>query len=167
MNKDLQLFTKVINRLIYLTTKDEYGSSRSRGVETLSDLAEELNTEGIHASKGMWTENSLKLHLHRVKLRYTSEQLTSECDFDMIDRCAWEYSSGTPHEEIVHKRKSHFRRHNGKVTQSYPVTSYEKIDGEKWKECELTEVINEDKRILRVIKNNRNSGHLNQGLHHK
>jgi hypothetical protein len=56
-------FTKIFNHLISLTTRDEYGSSRSRGIETYSEFAEDLNEEGLPGARGGWTENSLFLTL--------------------------------------------------------------------------------------------------------
>jgi hypothetical protein len=152
MNKDLAIFSKVINHLVYLTTRDEYGSSRSRGIETLSDLADELNMVGIYASKGMWNENSLKIHLSRVKHRYPAEVLMSECDIELIDRCAWEYTSGTPHEQIVHKKKCGRKWIDQKITKSYPLISYQLSDGEVWKENELNEIISEEIKIMKKVK---------------
>lgn len=110
MDPQVIRFTKIINHLISLTTRDEYGSSRSRGIETFSEFAEDLNAEGILATKGEWTENSLKLHISRLKNRYGTDYLIAQCDFEMIDRCAWEYSSGTIHEEVQRRKKCGVKR---------------------------------------------------------
>lgn len=152
MNKDLIRFNRITNPLVFLTTKDEYGTSRSRGVETLSDLAEELNREGISAPRGHWTENSLKLYIHRLKGRYTLDMLAEECDLDFIEASAWEYTSYTHHEEVIHKGKSVGVWQTGNVTQSYPMVSYKSEDNEKWKLHEVQEVISEDIKIM--IKSN-------------
>lgn len=152
MNADLLIFTKVINRLTYLTTRDEYGSSRSRGIDGYSSLADELNLIGIHAQKGEWTENSLKLHISRVKRRYPPEIIAEACDLDLINRCSWEYYSGTLHEEIIKKKKYCGPKQKQKCTQSYPLISYEPVDGEMWKEHELDEIASETNKSKKILK---------------
>ena len=146
MNKDLELFSVIANRVIYWTTRDDYGTSRSRGVGTFSELAEELNSEGIFAPRGNWTENTLKLYIHRLKGRYTPEALAEACDLDFIEANSWEYASRTHHGEIVHKGKSGGAWNTGNITKSYPLHTYEPIEGESWKEHELDDVISEDKK---------------------
>lgn len=152
MNKDLELFSIIANRVIYWTTHDEYGTSRSRGVGTYSELADELNSEGIIAPRGNWTENSLKLYLHRVKGRYSSDVLAECCDLDFVEASAWEYVSHTHHGEIVHKGKSGGNWNTGNITKSYPLHTYEPIEGETWKEHELDDVISEDKKTFKKSK---------------
>jgi hypothetical protein len=148
MNKDLEKFSIIANRIIYWTTRDEYGTSRSRGVGTLSELADELNSEGILASRGNWTENALKLYIHRLKGRYTLEELAEVCDLDFIEANSWEYASRTHHGEIVKKGKSTGIWNTGTVTKSYPLRTYEPVEGEAWKEHELDDLIYEDKKIV-------------------
>jgi hypothetical protein len=152
MDPQVIRFTKVINHLISLTTRDEYGSSRSRGIETYSEFAEELNAEGILATKGEWTENSLKLHISRLKNQYGIDYLIAQCDFEMIDRCAWEYSSGTVHEEVQRRKKCGAKRQAQKITKSCPVIGYDPNDGQNWKESELIVLQAEERKIRRKMK---------------
>lgn len=153
MNKDQQLFTDAINHLIFLTTRDEYGSSRSRGVETLSDLADELNNQGISGPRCEWTENSLKLYIRRLKSRYSLEELAAECDLDFMNTTAWEYSSYTHHEEVIQKGKSGGIWRTDNITQSYSMVTYKSENDEKWKLHEVQEVISEDIKIMIKSKN--------------
>ena len=146
MQTDLKLFNKIARHLVFLTTRDEYGTSRSRGIETYSDLADDLNNEGISAPRGAWTENSLKLYIHRLKGRHSPEVLAENCDLDFIEASAWEYVSHTHHGEIVQKGKSGGAWNTGNINKSYPLKNYEPIEGETWKEHELDDVISEDKK---------------------
>ena len=152
MQTNLKRFTKIANHLVFLTTRDEYGTSRSRGIETYSDLADELNSEGISAPRGVWTENSLKLYINRLKGRHSPEVLAENCDLDFVEASAWEYVSHTHHGEIVHKGKSGGAWNTGNITKSYPLHTYEPIEGETWKEHELTDVIIEDKKAFKKSK---------------
>ena len=47
MKQDLYLYSRIIAHLEYLTTYDEFGSTRSRDVGTIAALARELNRVGI------------------------------------------------------------------------------------------------------------------------
>lgn len=147
MDPQIVRFTKIINHLISLTTRDEYGSSRSRGIETFSEFAEDLNAEGILAAKGDWTENSLRLHISRVKNQYGIDYLIAQCDFEMINRCAWEYSSGTVHEEVQRRKKHGGKRQAQKITKSCPIVSHAPLADEVWKEHELRELLLEENKI--------------------
>ncbi len=153
MDPQVIRFTKIINHLISLTTRDEYGSSRSRGIGTYPEFAEDLNAEGILATKGEWTENSLKLHISRLKNRYGIDYLIAQCDFEMIDRCAWEYSSGTVHEEVQRRKKCGVKRQEQKITKSCPIVSHAPIADEVWKEHELSELLLEENKIEKKRKN--------------
>ena len=106
MNKDQQLFTTAINRLVFLSTNDEHGSTRSRGVETYAELAEELNNENILPKKGQWTESSVKQFLPRIKKKYGDEVVLQHCDIAFIGRSAWEYLSCTIEEEVREGKNS-------------------------------------------------------------
>ena len=157
MNKDLQLFTDAINHLIFLTTTDEYGSTRSRGIETYRDFANELNNVGIVPRSGLWTENSLKLFLHKIPLRYENEDYCSDCDIDFIGRCSWEYQSQTTHEEVCEGRNA-----KKSISEPYEKTSrrsnpYTRIyaDSEIWKEHEQSEINRQDFETLKKYKNYR------------
>lgn len=152
MDQQVIRFTKIINHLISLTTRDEYGSSRSRDIGTYSDFAEDLNAEGLLAARGEWTENSLKLHIGRLKEQYGVDYLLSLCDYEMIGRTTWEHTSGTVHEEICRRKKSGGIRQEEKMTKSCPVVTYEPIDEENWKEHELTVVQAEDREIIKKFK---------------
>ena len=152
MDPQVIRFTKIMQHLISLTTRDEYGSSRSRGIGTYSEFAEDLNAEGIFATKGEWTENSLKLHISRLKNQYGVEYLRDLCDFEMIDRSAWEYSSGTLREEVHRRKKCGAKRQEQKITKSCPVINYEPNDGQNWKESELDDLQAQERRLIRKIK---------------
>jgi hypothetical protein len=159
MNTDMLRFTRIINRLIFLTTRDEYGSSRSKGIGTYSQLVEELNNEGISAANGKWTENSLKLHISRVKNRYPIDELISECDIELIDRSNWEYVSGVQREEVIKKRRHKVKKKEDKVTKSYPLVTYEPIAGEVWKEHEISDVLANEKNTIKKLKDDKTSRH--------
>jgi hypothetical protein len=106
MNADLLLFKEIANRLVYLTTKDEFGTTRSLGISTFDDLSDDLNDSGIVPARGYWTKNSLTLFFHRLRRRYTEEALFEVCDLEFIGRHAWEYQSYTKHEDVCDKRNS-------------------------------------------------------------
>ena len=147
MNKDLCLFRDIANHLIFLTTKDEFGSSRSRNIETLQNLYEELNSAGVVPSRGYWTENSLKLFLHRVKQRYHISELYDECDTEFIGRSAWEYQSCTIYEEVIDATPRHSVLSSENYTKSYPLNSYAAMEGEAWRDHEISAIKNEHKKI--------------------
>ena len=69
MNKDLKHFVNTINYLIFLTTKDEHNSSRTKGIETYSEFSDELNDLGMVPQSGQWTESSIKQFYTRVRDR--------------------------------------------------------------------------------------------------
>ena len=155
MNKDLQLFTKAINRLVYLTTKDEYGIQRSRGIDTYEYLAEELNQENIVPDRGYWTENSLKLFFGRIIKRYPREDYEDECDLDFIRRSHWEYLSYNKAEEIIEPRNP--AKHNPEESEkkdNKPNNLYTALyqDIDSWKNYEKADVQREDRNILKTYK---------------
>ena len=155
MNKDLELFKTVINRLVYLTTIDEFGNKRSRGVGTYDHYAEELNEERIVPESGRWTDNSLKLFLSRIMKKYPEEVYKEVCDIDFTGRRSWEYLCYTKTEEIVERRKLSEKDpeayENGNCRKN---TVYSAInsDIEFWKNHELPSVEREDKKILKIYK---------------
>jgi len=153
MNNDLKLFTSIANRLVYLTTRDEYGSSRSKGIETLGDLSPELNDGNILPPSGRWSENSLKLFLSRVRKRYSYDELISECDINFIGRNAWEYASYTRSEEVVQRNRSKKTGQEGQVTASYPISSHEASENELWKSHEIPDLEIETRNIIKKMKN--------------
>ena len=155
MNDDLQLFRTVINRLVYLSTKDEFGNKRSRGVGTYNHYAEELNQEHIVPDSGYWTENSLKLFFSRIMKKYPEEVYKEACDLDFTGRRCWEYLSYTKSEEVVEGRnpskKDPDEYENGSYTKN---TSYSALssDIEFWKNHEKQSMEREDKKILKIYK---------------
>ena len=155
MNADLKLFTAVINRLVYLTTRDEYGYKRSHGVGTFDHYAEELNEEHIVPDRGYWTENSLKLFLSRIMNKYPEEVYKEACDIDFSGRRCWEYLSYTKSEEVVEGRnpskKDPEEYENGSYTKN---TTYSALssDIEFWKNHEKQVIESEDRKILKIYK---------------
>jgi hypothetical protein len=153
MNRDLEIFTGAINHLVFLTTKDEYGTVRSRGIETYDHFAQELNEIGIVPKSGQWNENSLKCFFHRVKNRYSFEHLSEQCDFDFLGRSAWEYQSYTKREEVMDGISKKPRLDEDKEkTRSTPVFTYNQYGIENWKNSEIDQVRNEDKEIIKKYK---------------
>ncbi len=155
MSKDLELFRTVINRLVYLTTRDEFGNKRSHGVGTFDHYAEELNEERIVPDRGYWTENSLKLFLSRIMNKYPKEVYKEACDIDFSGRRCWEYLSYTKSEEVVEGRnpskKDPDEHENGSYTKN---TTYSALssDIEFWKNHEKQVIESEDKKILKFYK---------------
>ena len=154
MNKDLQLFTAVINHLVYLTTKDEFGNKRSRGIETYDHYADELNEEHIVPESGRWTDNSLKLFFSRIMKKYPEEVYKEACDIDFTGRRCWEYLSYTKSEEVVEgrnlsKKDPEYENENYRKNTVYSAIN---SDIEFWKKHELESVEREDKKILKIYK---------------
>jgi len=152
MNNDLQLFTKVINHLVFLTTRDEYGSLRTRNIDSLEPLHIELNDEQIVPPRGFWTENSLKLFFSRIKKKYDSRDLIDLCDIDLIGRNAWEYQSCTRYEEIIDTSCKLTRNTPVTYVETYPLFTYEPIEGENWKAHEVGALKIEHKKMHKLIK---------------
>jgi len=106
MNKDKEQFTNITNHLISLTVRDEYDSSRSKGIETYRQFADELNDLGIVPKSGRWTESSIKQFYTRVRKRYEDCDLRDYIDFDFVGRSSWEYQSRTIEEEVREGRNT-------------------------------------------------------------
>ena len=106
MNKDIQQFANTANYLVFLTTRDEYDSSRSKGIETFKEYADELNYVGMVPKRGHWTESSLKQFFGRVRKRYDENDLRNLIDLDFVGRSSWEYQSRTIEEEVREERNS-------------------------------------------------------------
>ena len=106
MNKDKEQFTNITNHLISLTIRDEYDSSRSKGIETYKEFADELNALGIVPKSGRWTESSIKQFYARVRKRYEDCDLRDYIDFDFVGRSSWEYQSRTIEEEVREGRNT-------------------------------------------------------------
>lgn len=158
MNTDLELFRTIINHLVYLTTKDEFGNKRTRGVGTYDHYAEELNQEHIVPKTGHWTENSLKLFFSRIMKKYPEEVYKEACDIDFTGRRCWEYLSYTKSEEVVEGRnlnkKDPDEYENGNFRNN-TIYSALNSDVEFWKKHELGSVELEDKKILKIYKNSK------------
>jgi hypothetical protein len=156
MKKDLQLFTDTINFLVLLTTKDEYGTIRSRGIDTYSHLAEELNDIGIIPKGGAWNENSLKCFFRRIERRYAFEERYENCDLDFIGRHTWEYQSGTLREEVCEVRhgRSHYYPQSDSAP-SKPKHAYTRMhaDINNWKCHEIDEINTADKKVINDYNN--------------
>jgi hypothetical protein len=155
MNKDLELFTHTINHLVYLTTKDEFGIRRSRGIETFEHLAEDLNEEHIVPDRGYWTENSLKLFISRIMKRYPKEVIESECDIDFVGRRFWEYLSYTKIEEVIERRNASKKDPDECEKKTYrPVNAYTALysDIDRWRGHEKEDVERQDKDFLENYK---------------
>jgi hypothetical protein len=155
MNKDLQLFIAVINHLVYLTTKDEFGNKRSRGIETYDHYAQELNEEHIVPESGRWTDNSLKLFFSRIMKKYPEEVYKEACDIDFTGRRCWEYLSYTKSEEVVEGRnpgKKDPEEYENENYRKNTVYSAINSDIEFWKKHELESIEREDKKILKIFK---------------
>lgn len=151
-NKDQRLFTDIINHLVYLTTKDEYGTIRSRGIETYGHLTEELNDQGIVPDRGYWTENSLKLFFPRFMKRYPEDFKYEDCDLDYIGRNTWEHQSYTKYEEVMDCPHRVSKKSEYTYTKSSPVYTYTFSYDQKWKETEIADIINEEKKMIKKLK---------------
>lgn len=151
MNADLLLFQKIAERLEFLTTKDEYGSCRSRGISNYDELSDDLNDTGIVPSRGYWTKNSLALFFYRVHKRYSVEELFSLCQIEFIGRHSWEYQSCTKHEDICDRRNSrHFYSPDApQAKHASENKSRNEID--LWKRCEISEVSYQDKKMIKIL----------------
>ncbi len=96
MSNTLNIFSAITTHLVSLTGKNEYGHSKSKGIETYEDLAEELNEQGILTSRNTeWTANSLECFLSRCRKNYSKAELYEQVPFDLI---------GAEHHEFVAKR---------------------------------------------------------------
>jgi hypothetical protein len=151
-NMDYKLFTDIINHLVYHTTKDAYGTTRSRGIETYGHLAEELNDQGIVPDRGFWTENSLKLFFPRVMNRYPDEFQYDDCDLDYVGRSAWEHQSYSKYEELMDSPHRISKKTEYSYTKPSPVYTYTFTDNQKWKTGEIEEIINEEKNVIKKYK---------------
>lgn len=104
MENDIKLFLDASNYLVFLTTKDEYGSSRTRDIETYKDYADELNSRNLVPKRGIWTESSIKQFYSRIKGKYKDYDLMKHIDLEYVGRSSWEYQSFTIEEEVREDR---------------------------------------------------------------
>lgn len=150
MNKDEALFTNIANRIINLTTTDEYGSSRTQDIETFADLSSYLNSNNILPPCGEWNESNLRTFLHRTKKRYGVQRLYDACDHEFIGRTSWEYASYTRNEEVCERRSQRKQvpmaqeKSNRKSKNLY---AYFYQDVENWKSHEIDEIIAEENKM--------------------
>jgi hypothetical protein len=148
MKQDLYLYSRIIAHLEYLTTYDEFGSSRSRNVTTIADLADELNEIGLVPTRGYWTKRSLECFLPRVQKRYSAEAIAEVCDCRMVGCSSWEYLSATTSGELVAPRRM-LPYHRDPEYTAAPIMRYEPIDGEVWKQYEEQDLFREAAAIKR------------------
>jgi hypothetical protein len=132
--RDIKIFSDIANYLVFLTTKDEYGSTRSKGIETYKEYADELNNINLVPKSGRWTESSIKQFYTRVRKRYEDCDLRDYIDLGFAGRSSWEYQSRTTEEEVREDRNT-----RKKVPEEYVngiFYSYDKC-GRNYNELEL------------------------------
>ncbi len=104
MSNTLIIFSAITTHLVSLTGFNEYGRSKSKGIRTHEDLANELNEHGILTSRNTeWTANSLECFLSRCRKNYSKAELYEQVPFELI---------GAEHHEFVAKRP---RAKEGKI----------------------------------------------------
>jgi hypothetical protein len=142
MKESLVLFTRIISHLEWLTTKDAYGTRRSKGIETREDLAEELNEQGIVPKRGYWTTHSLEQFLIRMLKQYGANYLWRLCDVRFLNAQNWEYISGTCHSEIVGNSKGRTTtRNNGRLSfREAEANTFRTTSNDLWKSHERNEL---------------------------
>ena len=151
MKHDLYLYSRIVSHLEYLTTHDEFGSTRSRDVDTIAALAKELNNVGIVPKRGYWTTKALECFIPRIKERYTPEQIQEACDCRFIGASSWECLSATTAGELMAPRRMlHYQRDPDYSAE--PVRRYKPIEGESWKQHEEPELFREAAAIKRSAK---------------
>lgn len=150
MDHNLPMLTKIAEHLIYLTTHDPYGCSRSKGIDTVEQLAQELNAEGICPKKGYWTTHSLECFFSRCRKRYDNTILKTCFDLTMIGVSDWEYITGKTKQKTRRKRRP---MHVGSLTRSPGTRRYQCIEGERWKEHEETALFQEAAKLKKIVKN--------------
>ncbi len=151
MKQDLYLYSRIIAHLEYLTTYDEFGSTRSRDIGTIGALSQELNRVGIIPRSGSWTKRSLESFLPRLKERYTPEQIREACDCRFVGCSTWEYLCGATADELKSPRPTVLSQRDSEYTAA-PVRRYQPIDGEVWKQYEEQELFREAASIKRSAK---------------
>lgn len=151
MKQDLYLYSRIIAHLEYLTTYDEFGSTRSRDVGTIADLARELNRVGIIPQRGYWTTKALECFLPRIKERYLPEQIREACDCRFVGHSTWEYLCGSTAAELKSPRPIAMYPRDPEYAAA-PVKRYEAIDGEMWKQYEEQELFREAAALKRSVK---------------
>ena len=151
MKHDLYLYSRIVSHLEYLTTYDEFGSTRSRDVDTIEALSKELNRVGIVPKSGAWTKRALDSFVPRIKDRYSPEQIQEACDCRFIGASSWECLSATTAGELMAPRRMlHYQRDPDYSAE--PVRRYKPIEGESWKQHEEPELFREAAAIKRSAK---------------
>ena len=117
MNDNLRIFIQIMDHLEWLTTRDEYGSSRSKGISTREELASELNEVGIVPKRGYWTPHSLDCFLSRLQKLHGQKYLRAQCDIRFVNTQYWEFASGTHHTEVMQSRSGLRYWNPGKITE--------------------------------------------------
>ena len=151
MKHDLYLYSRIVSHLEYLTTYDEFGSTRSRDVDTIEALSKELNRVGIVPKSGAWTKRALDSFVPRIKDRYSPEQIQEACDCRFIGASSWECLSATTAGELMAPRRMlHYQRDRDYSAE--PVRRYKPIEGESWKQHEEPDLFREAAAIRRSAK---------------
>lgn len=163
MKPDLYLYSRIIAHLEYLTTYDEFGSTRSRDVGTIAALAIELNTVGIVPRRGYWTTKSLECFLPRIKDRYPPEEIREACDCRFVGHSTWEYLCGSTAAELKTPRPLTISQKEPEYP-SAPVTRYKAMDGEIWKQYEEKDLFREAAAIKRSAKAKNYSDRVSRNL---
>ena len=142
MNNNLNLFIQIVNHLEWLTTFDEYGSCRSKGIATRAELAEELNETGIVPKKGSWTTHSLECFLSRMQKQYGCAHLRAQCDTRFMNAQNWEVMSGTHHTEVVEQHQPKPDWGYGKITMCEDLTQkqFKTVNNDLWRPHERNEM---------------------------
>ncbi len=153
---NLNLFIRIVDHLEFLTTYDEYGSSRSKGLTTRADLAEELNEIGIVPKKGFWTTHSLECFLSRMQKQYGYQHLRAMCDIRFLNSQNWEIQSGTHHTEVMQPRLPASQWDYGKITacEERAGRTFRTTSNDLWKSHEALEMWLDEK--MKKILNQQN-----------
>ena len=152
MDHNLAKLTAIGGHLIYLTTHDPYGCSRSKGIDTIAELAQELNAVRICPKRGYWTSHSLECFFSRCRRRYDQATLISCTDWTMIGVSDWEYITGRTKQKTRRKRRP---MHVGSSTRSPGTRRYQCIEGERWKEHEETALFQEAAKLKQNARNSK------------
>ena len=142
MNNNLNLFIQIVNHLEWLTTYDEYGTCRSKGIATRADLAGELNESSIVPKKGFWTKHSLECFLSRMQKQFGSDHLKAQCDTSFMNAQNWEVISGTHYTEVVKQHEPKLDWGYGKITEcEAPIKrNFRTVENDLWRPHEEMEM---------------------------
>ena len=151
MKQNLIQFGKIADHLVYLTTYDSYGSSRSRGISTYSELAEELNSVGIVPKRGSWTQHSLECFFARCRSTYDKATLMECCDLSTVGVSNWEYISGKPKRTATRSKMNSYSPSSKADLSNIEQFTY--TESERWKEHEEPELFIDRARLIKREKN--------------